>query len=45
MRVKYGKFNYVFGAAIALYFIGFPPFRFVLTETAVWRNFTNWLVS
>jgi hypothetical protein len=45
MRAKHGKFNNVFAAAIALYFLAFPPIRFILTETAVWRGFTNWLIS
>jgi hypothetical protein len=45
MRAKHGKFNRVFAAAILLYFIGFPPIRFILTETSAWRSFTNWLIS
>lgn len=45
MRAKHGKFNRVFAVAIALYFISFPPIRFILTETDAWRSFTNWLIS
>jgi hypothetical protein len=45
MRAKHGKFNYVFAAATLLYFIAFPPIRFIFTETAIWRGFTNWLAS
>jgi predicted lysophospholipase L1 biosynthesis ABC-type transport system permease subunit len=45
MRAQHRKFNRVFAAAIALYFISFPPIRFVLTETAAWHSFTNWLIS
>ncbi|HEX8289159.1 MAG TPA: hypothetical protein VF556_14250 [Pyrinomonadaceae bacterium] len=44
LKTKYGKFNYVFAAAIMLYIVG-VPFRLVFAETAIWHNFTNWLVS
>lgn len=43
-RMKYGKFNYVFAAAILLYVIGLL-LRLILAETTIWHNFTNWLVS
>jgi hypothetical protein len=46
LRVKYGKFNRVFAAALLLYLIALPaPFRMLFAETAIWHNFTIWLVS
>lgn len=44
MRIKHGKFNYVFAAAILLYVIGLP-LRLFLAETTVWHSFTHWLIS
>jgi hypothetical protein len=41
-RIKHGKYNKIFTAAILLYIIGLP-LRMALAETAVWHNFTDWL--
>jgi hypothetical protein len=46
LRVRHGKLNNVFAAAILLYLVTAPfTFRMLFAESAVWRNFTNWLVS
>lgn len=46
LRVKHGKFNRVFVAALLLYIIALPvPFRMAFAETAAWRGLTNWLAS
>jgi hypothetical protein len=44
MRMKQGKFNYIFAAAILLYIVGLPA-RLAFAETALWHGFTRWLVS
>jgi hypothetical protein len=46
VRIKHGKFNRVFVAAILLYIIAMPiPFRMAFAGTQVWHSFTNWLAS
>ncbi|HLL99857.1 MAG TPA: hypothetical protein VK400_02275 [Pyrinomonadaceae bacterium] len=46
LKLKHGKFNRIFAAAILLYLIALPfPFRMAFAETAIWHSFTNWLVS
>lgn len=46
LRIKHGKFNRIFVAAIMLYLILLPiPFRMAFAQTSVWHGFTNWLVS
>lgn len=46
LKMKHGKFNRVFVAAILLYLIALPiPFRMAFAQTALWHNFTNWLAS
>jgi hypothetical protein len=46
LRIKHGKFNRVFVAALLLYLIALPvPFRMMFAGTAVWHSFTNWLAS
>ena len=46
VRMKHGKFNRIFAAAILLYLIVLPmPFRMAFAQTAVWHSFTNWLAS
>ena len=46
MRVKHGKFNRVFVAAILLWTIASPvTFRMMLASTPAWHSFTNWLAS
>jgi hypothetical protein len=43
-KVKHGKFNRIFVAALLLYLIALPvPFRMVFAQTAAWHSFTNWL--
>jgi hypothetical protein len=40
LRIKHGKFNRVFVAAILLYLIALPiPFRMTFAQTAVWHQF------
>jgi hypothetical protein len=41
MRLKHGKFNYVFAAAILLYIT--LPLRLAFAETTAWHQFTAWL--
>ncbi|HEX8565074.1 MAG TPA: hypothetical protein VF648_05340 [Pyrinomonadaceae bacterium] len=44
LRMKHGKFNRVFAAALLLYFIALPfPFRMVLAQTTVWHSIVNWM--
>jgi hypothetical protein len=46
LRMKHGKLNYVFVAAILLYIVTAPfTFRMLFAQSAVWHNFTNWLAS
>lgn len=46
LKIKHGKFNRVFAAAILLYIITSPLFfRMHFAQTAIWHNFTNWLLS
>lgn len=44
LRIKHGKTNYIFAAAIALY-VFLVPFRIYFAQTQIWHGFTNWLVS
>ena len=43
-KMKHGKFNYIFAAATLLFIVGLP-LRLVLSKTALWHGFTNWLAG
>jgi len=44
LKVKHGKFNRAFVAAILLYLIALPlPFRMALAETQIWHQFAAWI--
>jgi hypothetical protein len=46
LKMKHGRFNRVFAAAILLYLVALPlPFRMIFAQSAIWHNFTNWLAS
>lgn len=43
-KVKHGKFNYVFAAAVLLYIIASPlPLRLAFAETQTWHQFVAWI--
>lgn len=44
LRMKHGKFNRVFAAALLLYLIAMPvSFRMLLAETTIWHQFVAWI--
>lgn len=44
LKLKRGKFNFVFAAALALFFVALP-LRIVLCKTEMWHSFTSWLAG
>jgi hypothetical protein len=44
LKMKHGKFNRVFAAAILLYLIALPlPFRMIFAQTSIWHQFVAYL--